>query len=270
MAGGSRRQLLNHYRDSCSLSARLFMHERFSTSRRPWFLWVFDHFLLPGQAHILELGSGNGLLWSRNLSRLPRDWRVVLSELSSGMLRDAQLMLGVAQGRFHWTVADADSLPFSSQCFDCVVANHMLYHVPSVDCALGEVHRVLRPGGKLYATTNGRQHMQEMWELVAAFDPGIIRPGDSPNHRLRFSLDNGAEALSAVFAAVTVHHYDNYLRVTEAEPLVAHVLSTLLARSLAADSARSAEFRKFVEDVLWSQGAIHITTDSGLFEARRD
>jgi SAM-dependent methyltransferase len=55
------------------------------------------------------------------------------------------------------TVADIAALPFSAASFDCAIAMHLLEHVEALDRALGEISRVLEPGGTLYAVvpTNG-------------------------------------------------------------------------------------------------------------------
>jgi SAM-dependent methyltransferase len=63
-------------------------------------------------------------------------------------------------------VGDVQALPFEDSAFDCVVANWMLYHVPDLDRALSEIARVLRPGGRLVAATNGIDHLAELWSLV--------------------------------------------------------------------------------------------------------
>ncbi len=51
--------------------------------------------------------------------------------------------------------ADARALPFEDGCFDVVLSNSTLDHFPSradVERGLGELHRVLRPGGALILT----------------------------------------------------------------------------------------------------------------------
>jgi hypothetical protein len=63
---------------------------------------------------------------------------------------------------------------------------------------------------------------------------------------------------------VTLHRYPSALVVTEAEPLVAFVAS-FAGDALA--GARRDEFTRFVEQRLAADGAIHITKDTGLFEA---
>jgi SAM-dependent methyltransferase len=43
--------------------------------------------------------------------------------------------------------ADAESLPFPDESFDLVLGHAVLHHVPDLDRAFAEFHRVLRPGG---------------------------------------------------------------------------------------------------------------------------
>lgn len=47
--------------------------------------------------------------------------------------------------------ASATALPFRAGSFDAVLCSHLLKHLPAQDvrALLGEVHRVLRPGGRL-------------------------------------------------------------------------------------------------------------------------
>ena len=44
-------------------------------------------------------------------------------------------------------LANAMQLPFEGGRFDALCAMHMLYHLPDPAQALGEMRRVLRPGG---------------------------------------------------------------------------------------------------------------------------
>ena len=48
-------------------------------------------------------------------------------------------------GRFAYEIIDAQAIPYGTQRFDIVIANHMLYHVPDRAQAIAEMRRVLKP-----------------------------------------------------------------------------------------------------------------------------
>ena len=253
------------YRDESNLNARIQLHDRFSTNKYGWFPWVFDQLTPPPESHILDLGGGTGLLWLENLSRVPRSWDITLSDLSPGMLQEAQRNLHDRQRHFEFAVIDAQAIPFEDESFDAVIANHMLYHVPDRTKALSEIRRVLRPGGRFYASTIGQSHLRELDELVSRFD-GRADPwgGDLTES---FLLDNGLDQLSEWFSRVTLHRYEDALVITEAKPLVAYVLSAAAESVL---TGKELEFIEFVEHELALHNTIYVTKDSGIFEAFRD
>ena len=47
------------------------------------------------------------------------------------------------------SAADALALPFDSRVFDAVICSEVLEHIPDHHCAVGELDRVLKPGGTL-------------------------------------------------------------------------------------------------------------------------
>jgi SAM-dependent methyltransferase len=84
-----------------------------------------------------------------------------------GMVDSSARMVELARARgVDARVGDVQELPFGDGEFDCAVAAWMLYHVPDLDRGLSELRRVLRPGGRLVAVTNGREHMQELRRLA--------------------------------------------------------------------------------------------------------
>jgi SAM-dependent methyltransferase len=251
------------YNNSSNLEARIALHARFSQNPYGWQCWVFDQLdLLPG-CRVLELGCGSGALWQENVDRLPPGGEIILSDFSTGMAAQAQKNLAgrLAAG---FQIIDAQAIPYRAASFDCLIANHMLYHVPERERALAEIRRVLQPGGRLYATTGGEQHMGELYELVQNFDPEVAANGWYLDP-IDFTLENGQAQLSAWFSRIELRRYLDALVVTEVEPLVDYILSTV---RLSLGDRQRADLRRFIQAQMeLSGGAIHITKDSGMFIA---
>ena len=248
------------YATSANLQARIALHERFSTNPQSWPSWMFDQLDLLPTSQILEIGGGTGALWRENVARMPTGWQITLSDLSAGMLAQAKAALS-DDPRFRFEQIDAQSIPFAAEAFDAVIANHMLYHVPDRPRALREIRRMLKPNGRLYAATNGNDHLRELKMLVQTFTPDTeIDFFSTP-----FKLENGLGQLAPYFANVTMRRFDCDLLVTETAPLVDYILST---ERIAPE--RRDELTAFITDALdQHNGALHIHKASGLFIANR-
>ncbi len=94
-------------------------------------------------ARVLEIGAGTGA----NLAFYPALERLVLSDADPHML--ARLGRRPELGRAEVVRASAGDLPFDDGAFDAVVSTLVLCSVPDQAVTLGEIRRVLRPGGAL-------------------------------------------------------------------------------------------------------------------------
>ncbi len=248
-------QHAQQYGDASNLDAHIALHARFSRSTAAWFPWVFDRLTL---------------LWRENLARVPQSWHITLTDLSPGMIGEAKAQLQNASHAFTFAVADAEKLPFDDGDFDAVIANHMLYHVPDLSRALSEVRRVLKPGGRLFAATNGEAHMRELDNLsdnvVAG---GVVSAFARSDHLTNFTLETAPGHLQPYFPEVTLHRPegDPDLYVTEAEPLVAYILS-VTPQEVRQDEEKVSALRRRVAQALADAGEVRITRATGLFEAR--
>jgi len=252
----------DQYKDSSNLDARVVLHQRFSTNPYGWFRWVFDTLLkLPEDATILELGCGPAYLWKENINGIPAGWNITLSDLSPGMLDAAWRNLVVAGRALQFREIDAQSIPFEDETFDAVIANHMLYHVPDRAKALSEIQRILKSKGRLFATTIGKDHLKEISGWVRRMSPGT----DFVSFGSPFRLDKGLEQLEQSFSQVTLSRYPDCLQVTEVQPILAFIRSTIQASEILEEEITKLENE--LERELQEKGKIFIQKDSGLFEA---
>lgn len=255
------------YQSDRNLNARVALHQRFSTNKTPWSQRVFDQLLATLGARadaalqLLELGAGPGTLWAENRARIATAWRIVLSDLSPGMVATAQRNLAAAGCVAAYLVADAQQIPVATASCDAVVANHMLYHAPDRARALDEIRRVLKPEGILLAATNGVGHMAELHELAHRFNPSLPATDPSPT---RFSFEDGLAELGTRFALVDLVRSDNSLVVTEAEPLVAYMLSGIPE---AVTPEQRGALHRFIAAELAEKGEIRITPVTGFLVA---
>lgn len=258
----------NQYKDSTNLNARAELHRRFSTATTDWFTWVLDKLALAANMRVLEVGAGPGWLWRRHLHRIPAGCQMMLTDLSPGMVAEAEAALLGTDRHFQFRVANVEELPFADEQFDIVIANHMLYNVPDLNKGLQEIQRVLRPGGRLVAATNGVSHLQELNEIGRAVFPELLGEGRQSWAGLAFGLENGRFLLTPWFNPIEQHHYDDSLLVNEVEPLVAYMLSTIASHAV--DQTQTVEnLRHYLAQRLTEEGVIPITKSTGLFVAHK-
>ncbi len=146
---------------------------------------TFDAVREVAPRRVLEVGGGRGELGVRIAGELGAELvEVDQSEAMVALMRERGLDAHVG---------DVQSLPFADGAFDCAVAAWMLYHVPDLARGVAELARVLRPGGRLVAVTNGADHLRELYALAG------LEPLSAST---TFSAENGEDVLRWSFARV--------------------------------------------------------------------
>jgi ubiquinone/menaquinone biosynthesis C-methylase UbiE len=103
----------------------------------------------PGE-RVLEIGPGTGYYTLDLAEWVGAEGAVDIFDLQQEMLDHT---IRRARERGLWNVSptqgDAQKLPYDDDSFDAAILVTVLGEIPDQDAALGEIERVLRPGGRL-------------------------------------------------------------------------------------------------------------------------
>ena len=155
---------------------RLFaaLYDRLGRSAERGWLGERRAALLSGaRGEVLEIGGGTGA----NLPHYRGVERVTISEPDPFMRAKLWPKLENARVAVEVSDAGAEALPFPDDSFDTAVSTLVLCTVPEQGAALGEIRRVLRPGGRLLfiehvrgegSVARWQDRIEPLWRRLAA------------------------------------------------------------------------------------------------------
>lgn len=128
-------------------------------------------------------------------------------------------------------------LPFPADSFDIVLASDLLYHTPDLHETIAELHRILKPGGLLLASTHSQYTMGEFDTLTRR---ALTLLGHPPRESLsyygsyieNFSLENSTMTLARYFRAVARHEIPSTFIFREAKPVIDYLNSSRAIREI--------------------------------------
>jgi ubiquinone/menaquinone biosynthesis C-methylase UbiE len=132
---------------------------------------------------LLEVGVGTGILTAQVA---PLVAHVTCTDIAPEMLEKAKAKLADFD-HVEYRVETATVLSFEDNSFDAVLCCNVLHQMVDPDVAVGEFHRVLRPGGKLLAITLTMGDMS-LWTKVRTGIQYAVRFGIPPaSHSFKLS-----------------------------------------------------------------------------------
>jgi ubiquinone/menaquinone biosynthesis C-methylase UbiE len=141
---------------------------------------------------VLDVGSGPGFVAGAIAEAVGSTGAVSGVDISEAMLAAARSHCA-RQSWVEFRHADAKQLPFADDSFDAVISTQVLEYVPDVTAAIAEIHRVLRPGGRIVVVATD-------WDSIVWHSPD-------------------RERMSRILAAWEQHAADSYLPRTLASRL---------------------------------------------------
>ena len=152
--------------------------------------------------HLLDFGCGSGRYMEAFATRLPME-NVVGVEIDSDQVQHSRCK-GFA---CYCLDPQASELPFADQQFDVIFSSNVIEHIPRINYVrlLGEIHRVLRPGGRFLVGTPNYP-IKRVYDVLKAFRTRQYRYYflDDPTHVNKLSFSRLESDLRPHFREVSL------------------------------------------------------------------
>ena len=204
------------------LQTRIDIHQQYgSKDIDKWMLKV----LKPDRGiNILDVACGSGKQLVAFHDYLEGKAQITGGDINSELLDQARERNGEAGNT--WEILELDfnrEFPVSSEHYDLATCCFAIYYADNIQHTIGEMHRVLKSGGRLFTTGPMPQNKATFYEVIkeATGKPIPPMPGSS-----RYD----SEILGTIreqFAEVDVHVFENPLEFDSVEPFIAYTRASL-------------------------------------------
>lgn len=272
-----REEVIKQYIKSDNLEKRINIHE-YSTSDVNWHDYLLDKCDIKEGMSILDIGCGNGLLWYRERNLLPDNINIHLVDNSKAMLDSAKQIHFSEKDfytdkniKFYYHICDASNInelsEINSKKFHRIMANHMLYHIDDSDrkLLLGAVNAMLTDDGKFIASTIGKNHMKEIFELAHEYDKNVKAPEWFSRG---FNLENGKEQLDEFFSSVVMFYHDNNLLIPDWRAIYDYLCSLPGIEKVMRKNKEASV--KFLKNRVTESKPFFISKSTGVFVAKKN
>ena len=126
-------------------------------------LWTIDLLNLDSDKVLLEVGIGNGSTLNRIASN-KKVRKLYGVDLSDDMIKEAAKLNKkfIENGMIELQQGNVLFLPYKESTIDTVLSVHTIYFWTDIDQGLSDIHRVLKPGGKLFLSITDKSRMEQM------------------------------------------------------------------------------------------------------------
>jgi len=211
------------YRETTSdLATRINIHSQFGG--RDIDQWMLDLIQLQPGNKILDVGCGSGKQCFSYYNYLHGKAEITGGDVNTELLAQAKAENRKRNAGMDFIDLDFNNkFPLEDERFDFVSCCFAIYYALDVPFTIGEMHRVLRPGGRLFTSGPMPQNKQLFYDIIkeATHKPIPPMPGSS-----RYSTEF-LSTIQAQFKQVDLHVFENPLTFNTADPFLAYTRASL-------------------------------------------
>ncbi len=211
------------YQETTSdLLARIDIHSKYgSRNIDDWMLHLLD---VPQGSKILDVGCGAGKQCFLFLDALKGQVEITGGDISSELLVKANQENAKKGNPIRFMELDFNQrFPYEDNQYDLVTACFTIYYAADIPFTFKEMHRVLKPGGRLFTTGPMPENKRLFYEIIQAATGKPIPPMPGSS---RYSSQI-LSTMQSLFSRVDVHIFENPLVFNTVEPFVAYTRASL-------------------------------------------
>ncbi len=204
------------------LQTRIDIHNQYGG--RDIDAWMLDLLKPEKGSVILDVGCGAGKQLQSFYEYLEGETQITGGDVNPELLEQARALNTELDNPLKIMELDFNQrFPLDEDQFDLESCCFAIYYAADIPFTIREMHRVLKPGGRLFTTGPMPENKQLFYEIIqdATGRPIPPMPGSS---RYNFEI---REAIGSTFSQLEVHIFENPLVFKDAEPFLAYTRASL-------------------------------------------
>lgn len=204
------------------LLARIDIHKKYGS--RDIDQWML-HIINPQKgAKILDVGCGAGKQCFLFYKAMEGEADITGGDVNPELLQKAREENAKIGNRIRFIDLDFNQrFPLEDDQYDLISSCFAIYYADDIHFTISEMHRVLKPGGRLFTTGPMPENKRLFYDIIyeATQKPIPPMPGSS-----RYSSQI-YKAIQDKFSSVELHIFENPLIFNEVEPFLAYTQASL-------------------------------------------
>jgi ubiquinone/menaquinone biosynthesis C-methylase UbiE len=213
---------IEYQETSKDLKTRIDIHQNYGGKDID--AWMLDTLKPEANLSILDVGCGSGKQCKAFHHYLDGEVDITGVDVSAELLADAYSLNESLGNPFSIQEMDFNKpFPFPDGSFDLLTCCFAIYYASDIPFTIGEMHRVLKPGGRLFTTGPMPENKQLFYDVIkeATGKPIPPMPGSS-----RYASEI-FDTVKKLFRSTDLERFENPLVFDGVEPFISYTRASL-------------------------------------------
>lgn len=213
---------INYQETTSDLLKRIDIHSKFGS--RDIDQWMLNLLKLNKGMKILDVACGAGKQCFSFYNFLEGDAEILGGDVSTELLSQARSEAARQKAKIDFMDLNFNQpFPLEENRFDLLSCCFAIYYAEDIPFTIRQMHRVLKPGGRLFSTGPMPENKKLFYEIIKEATNQPIPPMPGSSRYGSAILD----AIKETFASVEVHLFENPLVFETVEPFIEYTRASL-------------------------------------------